>query len=89
MKRRWMMVALAALFAAGTVSAQFVPSGQGQGYGPKDGSGWQGKGPRDGTGYGAKSGAGKSNPNRQCDGTGPKRQGQGGGSGQGGGRGRR
>jgi hypothetical protein len=87
MKRTILTATFAALFALSGLSAQFVPSGNGKGYGPRDGSGYQGKGPKDGTGYGAKSGKrGPSSPD--CDGTGPKRPSR---SGNGGsqGRGRR
>lgn len=85
MKRTILTAVFAALFAVSGASAQFVPSGNGHGYGAKDGLGNKGKGPRDGTGYGAKSGKrGPTSPD--CDGTGPKspnRSGKGGGQGRG------
>jgi hypothetical protein len=87
MKRVLFMSMISAVFAAGTLSAQFVP--RNGGYGPRDGSGYNGAGPKDGTGYGAKSGKGKGGG--ICDQTGPKgpRNGQGQGKGQGKGRGGR
>lgn len=85
MKRMILTAVFTALFAASGVSAQFVASGNGKGYGPHNGSGYQGNGPKDGTGYGAKSG--KRGPNSpDCDGTGPKspnRSGNGGHQGRG------
>jgi hypothetical protein len=57
----------------GTRAGQGARNGSGRrgGYGPGDGTGRQGMGPRDGTGYGPGAGSGN------CDGTGPKGQGQG------------
>lgn len=70
MKKTLLTAIMTALFAAATVSAQFVPTRGGQGYGPGNGSGYNGNGPKDGTGYGAKSGKGQRNGT--CDQTGPK-----------------
>jgi hypothetical protein len=82
MKRMLFATMITALFAAGSLSAQFVP--RNGGYGPRDGSGYNGAGPRDGSGYGAKAGKGKRDGT--CDQTGPKgpRNGQGQGKGRGG-----
>lgn len=71
MKRTILTAIFATLFAVSGATAQFVPSGNGKGYGPGNGAGYKGNGPKDGTGYGAKSGnRGPNSPN--CDGTGPK-----------------
>ena len=70
MKKTLLTAILTGLFAAATMSAQFVAARNGQGYGPGNGSGYNGNGPKDGTGYGAKSGKGQRNGT--CDQTGPK-----------------
>ena len=70
MKKTLLTAILTGLFAAATMSAQFVAARNGQGYGPGNGAGYNGNGPKDGTGYGAKSGKGQRNGT--CDQTGPK-----------------
>ena len=72
--KRTLSIILAAAFTMASATAQFVPSGQGKGYGPKDGTGYQGNGPKDGTGYGAKAGKrdGTGPNSGTCDRTGPK-----------------
>ena len=64
MKKNLIVMAITALLAATTASAQFV-AGQSC---PRYGTPKQGQGPKDGTGYGAKSGK-RSGPQ---DGTGAK-----------------
>ena len=51
MKKNMIAMAIAALLAAGTASAQFVASQSC----PRSGTPQQGQGPKDGTGYGAKN----------------------------------
>lgn len=72
--KRTLSIILAAVFSMAAATAQFVPSGQGKGYGPKDGTGYRGSGPKDGTGYGAKAGKrdGTGPNSGSCDRTGPQ-----------------